>query len=118
MSMTRRDFMATSALGAAGLFATTHASATIDGQTGTPALPPEDGSKLWLRYASPPAASVAQYRNLIRQVIVEGDSDTAGATRNEAGIALASLLGAAVPAETTGLRDGALVIGSSKNSPA
>jgi alpha-glucuronidase len=110
--------MATSVLGAAGLLAATRAAATLDAQAVAPALPAEDGYKLWLRYPPPPAAALAGYRTLIRQVIVEGGSDSARATRTEAGTAIASILGAAVPAEQTGVKDGALVIGTPKNSPA
>ncbi len=42
------------------------------------ALPNEDGYRLWLRYAPLGAAAAAPYRALIRQVVVEGDSPTAG----------------------------------------
>src|SRR5689334_14955782 len=115
MTLTRRDFVARSALGAAGLYAAGGLTAELlDARD----LPAEDGYRLWLRYAPPDPAVAARYRAAIRQVVVEGYSPTAQIIRSEAGNAIASMLSAAVPTGQTGIAAGALVIGTPKNSAA
>jgi alpha-glucuronidase len=87
----------------------------------TPALQNEDGYKLWLRYAPPPAAAADQYRRLIKQVLVEGSSATADAIRKEMAAALASMLGQDIPvvqSSAAGIDEGTLVIGTPTNSSA
>jgi alpha-glucuronidase len=110
LALSRRDFVATSLASVAGLAAdplgAQHAS-----------LPPEDGSKLWLRYASPGEIS-ASYRRVIRHIIAEGRSRTADVTRHELSAALSTLLGTPVPVDARGLQHGAVIVGTPANSPA
>jgi alpha-glucuronidase len=114
MTLTRRDFVATSVLGVAGFCAANGlAGSLIEAQS---ALAPEDGYRLWLRYAPPAPAMAARYRAAIRRIVVEGFSPTAQIVRTEVGNAVASILGAAVPAGQTGLADGSVVIGTPANS--
>jgi len=115
MTITRRDFMAAGALGTVGLCVTGHLTGQV---LEARDLPPEDGYRLWLRYAPPAPAMAARYRAAVRQVIVEGYTPTSQIVRTEAGNALASMLQAAVPTSQTGLNAGALVIGTPANSPA
>src|SRR6187549_3157283 len=115
MALSRRDFVATSVFGAAGLYASTGLCGSDLGAQA--ALAREDGYKLWLRYAPPPAAAQARYREAVRQVVVEGTSSTADIVRREVGLAIASLVGTAVPTGSP-LTDHAVVIGTPKNSAA
>jgi alpha-glucuronidase len=105
--------------GAAGL-CVGPALASAGQAAGTAASPlePEDGYKLWLRYASPGDAA-AGYRRAIAGVLVEGNSPTAQVTRAELATALPRLLGAAVPdLASRGLAAGALIVGTPASSPA
>ena len=77
---------------------------------------PEDGYRLWLRYA-PPGEAAEQYRRAISQIVVQGQSRTAQVTREELVSAVASLLEKPIPADTQGLRRGAVVVGTPANSP-
>lgn len=119
MSINRRDFVTTSLAGLAGLYA----GSTIEGGTALAwqapetSLAGEDGYKLWLRYASPGAAAVAQYRQLIRQVVVQGRTPTSDIVRREMTTALGSLLGSPVPVVEAASSDRAVVIGTPENSP-
>lgn len=109
MELSRRDFVATSLAGVAGL------AADPLGAHRAP-LPPEDGYQLWLRYASPGEVSES-YRRAIRRIVVEGRSRTADVTRQELSAALSTLLGTSVAVDPRGLQDGALVIGTPASSP-
>src|SRR5439155_11945456 len=73
--------------------------------------------KLWLRHA-PPGEATARYRQAIRQIVVEGTSGTAHVIRTELSSALASMFGVAIPAPKPGIPDGAVVVGTPKNSAA
>ena len=109
MNVSRRDFVRTGLAGAAGLYVLPEALAQ------TPAVQNEDGYKLWLRYAPPPAAAADQYRRAIRQVLVEGNSPTAEVIRKEMAAALASMLGTSIPvvqSSTAGIDAGTVVIGT------
>jgi alpha-glucuronidase len=112
MTLSRRDFVITTAAGVAGLQV-----GGLRRMKGTQPPPPaENGYRLWLRYA-PPGEMVARYRQAIRQIIVEGTSGTAQVTRAELASAVAGIVGSAVPAtHPQGLQDGALVVGTSTNS--
>ena len=107
MRLSRRDFVTTSLAGVAGLVARVSPS-----QTRTP----EDGYRLWLRY-TPPGEAAEQYRRAISQIVVQGQSRTAQVTREELVSAVASLLEKPIPADTQGLRRGAVVVGTPANSP-
>jgi alpha-glucuronidase len=109
MGQTRRDFVATSLAGIAGLSVSTQFGA-ISAQ----GLPAEDGYKLWLRYA-PPGAAVGRYRDQVKRLVVEGDSATARIIRDEMSGALASMLGN--PVATDGpAAAGDVVVGTPANS--
>ena len=113
MNVSRRDFVKTAIVGSAGLCAGAYA---LRGNAAEPrSLPEEDGYKLWLRYASP-GDQVKDYQKAIRQIHVEGNSATAGIIRDELGSAVSSLLGTAVPFDQNSLSEGALVVGTPKNS--
>jgi alpha-glucuronidase len=112
--LNRREFVTTSVAGVAGLYA----GRTLDARAlwqGAPA--DEDGYKLWLRYA-PPGAIAAQYRQTIRQIVVQGTSPTAAIVRKELSDALASMLGAAAPSSATVSVANAIVVGTPDSSPA
>lgn len=106
MALSRREFVATTVVGLAGWQAV-----TAQGSQSGSSLPNEDGYRLWLRYA-PLGAGASAYRALARQVVVEGQSPTARATRDELTTGLSSMLGASVPAVTSGLENGAIVAGT------
>lgn len=107
MKLSRREFVATGLAGAAGL---------RSGAAALPAsLPDEDGYKLWLRYA-PPGDAARKYRDVLREIRVDGTSATCGVIRKELRSATSALLGKAVPRNENSLQNGALVVGTPKNS--
>jgi len=113
MKVTRRDFVRTGIAGAAGLCVLPEALAQA------PGVQNEDGYKLWLRYAPPPATAADQYRRVIKQVLVEGNTPTADVIRKEMTTALASMLGANIPvvqSSAAGIDEGTVVIGTPANS--
>ena len=114
MKMNRRDFVATTMVSAAGLciggFTATGRAAEV-----VAPLPEEDGYKLWLRYASPGAVA-DDYRQLLKEIFVEGTSATSGIIRDELRNATASLLGTALPLSGSSAGAGALIVGTPKNS--
>lgn len=118
MSINRRDFVTTGLAGIAGLYAATaEAHPILSWQAPETSIAGEDGYKLWLRYAPPDAAIAAQYRQSIRQVIVQGHTPTADIIRKEMATALRSLLGTPVPVVEAASADRAVVIGTPDNSP-
>jgi alpha-glucuronidase len=110
MDISRRDFVAASVTGLAGVYATGALARSAPQR-----LPAEDGYKLWLRYA-PVGEAAAKYRQTLRQVLVEGHSDTARIIRDEASSAISSMLGSVIPGAQQGLRDGALIVGTPETS--
>ncbi len=116
MSLSRRNFVTTSLAGAAGLYVT-RKLAPMAIEAATRQLAPEDGSKLWLRYAPPPADAVARYRSSLAQIVVESNLSTPAAIREEMSDALPALLDTPVPVVETGLADNAVVIGTPASSP-
>src|SRR2546430_1640504 len=77
----------------------------------------EDGYDLWLRYRLVgDAGRLAEYRAALTQLVVEGDSPTLRAARDELSLGLAGLLGSAIPSADTVLRDGALIAGTPATS--
>jgi alpha-glucuronidase len=112
MDFTRRDFVAASVTGLAGLYAPGALA-----QSRTERLPAEDGYKLWLRYA-PLGDAAAKYRQTLRQVMVEGRSETMRIIRDEASSAISGMLGSAIPSAQQGLQDGALIVGTPETSAA
>ena len=77
----------------------------------------EDGSELWLRYrlVSDPALR-AQYRAGISALVVDGDTPTLHAARDELTIGLTGLLGAPVTLARRADRDGSILIGTRAGS--
>src|SRR5256885_16666871 len=58
----------------------------------------EDGYDLWLRYRLVgDSGRLAEYRAALTHLVVEGDSPTLRAARDELSVGLAGLLGGAVP---------------------
>ncbi len=115
MEFSRRDFVSTGLAGAAGALAAQ--SLAIDLAAAPMQMADEDGYKLWLRFA-PPGAMAARYRQSLRQVVVEGNSATAGIIRGELIEGTAGMFGTAVPVVQQGVAEGALVIGTPANSAA
>src|SRR5256885_12734788 len=73
----------------------------------------EDGYDLWLRYRLVgDAGRLAEYRAALTHLVVEGDSPTLHAARDELSAGLAGLLGSAVPSADSIVRDGALIAGT------
>ena len=114
MKMSRREFMAAGLTGAAGLCVGCSTNYSVAAEPSL-ALPNEDGYKLWLRY-TPPGSAVSRYRQIVRQIRVEGDSATCDAIRSEFQTATEALLGSAVPSSQDSIADGAVVVGTPGNS--
>jgi alpha-glucuronidase len=76
----------------------------------------EDGYRLWLRYDQLPRARADHYRARISSVVVQGDSATLGAARDELINGLTGLLGAPAP-QAADARGGSLVVGTPRSSP-
>jgi alpha-glucuronidase len=78
----------------------------------------EDGSRLWLRYE--PVARpdlLAAYRAAFTGLVLESESPTLAAAREELTRGLGGLLGAPQSVATTITRDGAIVVGTPASSP-
>src|SRR5215831_16895258 len=108
MKMSRREFVATSLAGVAGLCAGGY---TTRSNAAEPQIQPldEDGYKLWLRY-TPPGDAAKSYRRLVREIRVDGASATCGIIRNELRLAITAMLGGAVPLNEDGLHAGAIIV--------
>ena len=116
MKRSRREFVATSMAGIAGLCTARSVEAGIGpAQGASPPLPAEDGYRLWLRY-SPPGSIAESYRTILRQIVVQGTSETSAIVRTELSSALTTLAGAA-PAAAADVGASALVVGTPANSP-
>jgi alpha-glucuronidase len=122
MKISRRTFVLTGLAGTAGLYVGAYAAKAGPAES-QPQLPDEDGYKLWLRYA-PPGKAASQYRDVVRQIRVDGTTDTCKIIRDELQSATASMLGSNIPVieagladgTETGLTDGAVIVGTPKNS--
>jgi alpha-glucuronidase len=89
------------------------------GQTETGAEPAgEDGAQLWLRYPRIEPDALPRYAHAARKVLVEGDSPTSRAIREELELALDGMLGKADRGVGPDLDDGAVLIGTTGNSAA
>jgi alpha-glucuronidase len=122
MDLSRRSFMAAGAASLAVAYSDGLASQAFTGETGKAAkaaLPPEDGSKLWLRF--PPLGTVSQqYKRSIRQIVVRlvprGESATANIIGDELNSAIAGLFGAPLPAAQQNIVDGTILVGTPQTS--
>jgi alpha-glucuronidase len=114
MKMSRREFVAASLTGAAGL-CVGGCAAGRNAVAPHPRPPDEDGYKLWLRYARP--GNVARtYRRALRQIHVGGASATSGIIRDEMRSAITAMLGSAVPLDGDELQAGAIIVGTPQSS--
>ena len=78
----------------------------------------EDGYRLWLRYdLVSNSKKLKEYRELVRGWIVEGNSPTMAAARNELRIGLDGLLGVKIPEVTSPEQNGNLIAGVYEKSP-
>jgi alpha-glucuronidase len=79
--------------------------------------PNEDGYDLWLRYRliSNPS-SLADYRATIARLVVDGNSPTLRAARDELSTGLQGLLGRRVPTDRRVRVDGSIVVGTPASS--
>jgi alpha-glucuronidase len=76
----------------------------------------DDGYRLWLRYEPLPAEKVKAYRAQVTALVVPANSPTQVAIRQELMRASSGMLRQSPPAENSLKRDGALVVGTPKNS--
>ena len=78
----------------------------------------EDGYELWLRYRLvEDTARLDEYREAISYLVVEGESPTLAAAREELTLGIGGLLGIDVTLERAVTRDGALLAGTPAASP-
>ena len=116
MEISRRTFVATGLTTMAAAYVGSWSSPCL-GQTETGAEPAgEDGSKLWLRYPRIEADSLPRYVRAARRVLVEGSSQTSRVIREEVELALNGMLGDADRGVGPDLDNGAVLIGTTKNS--
>ncbi|MEO8624879.1 MAG: alpha-glucuronidase family glycosyl hydrolase, partial [bacterium] len=77
----------------------------------------DNGSELWLRYRLVADAALrAQYRAVLAQIVVDGNSPTLQAARDELKAGLAGLLGVPVPVAASADRNGSLLVGTPAGS--
>ena len=122
MSLSRRSFVTGSLATAAGAcisraavaFAANAAADSLASVVSTP--PNEDGSKLWLRYAPPPPATLAVYRKaILGNVVVQCESATGKIIGEELVAGLTSLLGQGTQHHPSpAIQDGSLIVGTAE----
>ncbi|MGH9310628.1 MAG: alpha-glucuronidase family glycosyl hydrolase, partial [Vicinamibacterales bacterium] len=117
MDRSRREFVTIGLAGMAGLCAPRLSAAPSQSAVVQASVPDEDGYRLWLRFVAPGNAA-AQYLQAVRQLVVEGQSSTAGIIRSELTSAFSSMLRQAVPVASDRIGEGALVVGTPANSAA
>jgi alpha-glucuronidase len=117
MEISRRTFVTTGLTAMAAAYAGNWSSRGL-AQTQTAAQPAEeDGSNLWLRYPRIPTETLPLYVRATRGVLVEGSSKTSAVIREEVESAVNSMLGEANRSIGPGLDGGAVLIGTTGNSP-
>ncbi|MEI6074916.1 MAG: alpha-glucuronidase family glycosyl hydrolase [Verrucomicrobiota bacterium] len=114
MKISRREFVATSLAGAAGLCVGGLAFSCDAAETQVTPVD-EDGYKLWRRYA-PPGVVAKRYRKVVRQIQVDSTSATGKIIRDEFHSATAAMLGKAVPSNNGAVQDGTMVVGTPASS--
>ena len=85
---------------------------------GVASPPDEDGYELWMRYR--PVSDAARrdgYRRALTHLLVQGESPTLSAAREELASGLGGLLGTPVPVSRVVRGDGAVVAGTPAGSP-
>jgi alpha-glucuronidase len=81
------------------------------------AAPVEDGYDLWLRYRQlPSGARLTEYRGALSRVVVDADSPTIDAARDEVTRGLGGLLGRPIPVDRTVTSNGSIILGTPKSS--
>jgi len=118
LKLSRREFLATSVAGAAGLWlggGRPGPGAFAAEASPAGSLPDEDGYRLWLRYA-PPGDVVRNYRKVVQQIRVDGTSATSEVIREELRTATTAMLGSSVPLDESGFVDGTLLVGTPASS--
>ena len=114
MDQSRREFVAAGLTGLGALYV----SAGLESASGMveqpPALPAEDGYKLWLRYAPPDPMLAAQYARTVKRILIPVASRTAEITRKEVLSAIAQMLAARSTDDRDS--DATLVIGTPASS--
>ncbi len=78
-------------------------------------IPAEDGYRLWLRYA-PSGRFEDHYRERIRQVVVQGGSETAQAIGRELESAIATMLDSSLSVDKEWARKPAVIVGTPSTS--
>ncbi len=114
MKMSRREFVATGLAGAAGLCVGGYTMKSNAAESHAP-LPDEDGYKLWLRYVSP-GNGATNYRSVVKEIRVDGNSTTRGIIRDELRSAISAMLGVAVSVNESGVQTGAVIVGTPSSS--
>ena len=76
----------------------------------------EDGYRLWLRYEPLPAEKAKAYQARVTSLVAPGNSATQTIIRQELSAGCAGLLGRAIPTANAVVRDGAVIVGTSKNN--
>jgi alpha-glucuronidase len=117
MNLNRRDFVKLGLAGTAGLCVGGFVPEAGAAKLAPVPLADEDGYKLWLRYAPPPAAAAEKYRRRVTEIQVQGSSATSGIMRDELVSATSAMLGTIVPRGGDKVRTGAIVAGTPQNSP-
>ena len=113
MKICRRQFVATSLAGVAGLSVAGYLPGAV--AAAPEPLTDEDGYKLWLRYA-PPGDAAKSYRRLVRSIRVEGTSVTSALVREELRSGTTAMMGRTVPLQPSGLDADMVVVGTPDNS--
>jgi alpha-glucuronidase len=114
MKISRREFVATSLVSAAGFYVDAYPTKSRAAEPQTLSLE-EDGYRLWLRYA-PSRDAAETYGHLLQQIRVDGTPATCGIILDELRTAATAMLGRAVPLNENGLQDGAVIVGTAENS--
>jgi len=77
----------------------------------------DDGYRLWLRYDRlSDTQKLLEYKDLIAQIVVQGDSPTIQALKNEITTGLNSMLGVSMSLSSDVSLDGAVLVGTPKSS--
>jgi alpha-glucuronidase len=81
-------------------------------------IPKEDGYDLWLRYRRLPVGSrVSEYRRALGRVVLETNSPTLDAARDELVTAVRGLVGSALSMDPRVTADGSIILGTPRSSP-
>jgi alpha-glucuronidase len=78
----------------------------------------EDGYDLWLRYRSVDAASYPALETQVRELVSGSATPTLAAVERELKVGLAGMSGAVIPVVPAPSRDGAVLFGTPRSSPA